>query len=110
MKEDVERRIDLKQELEEFKKILYDHVDLLNTHIEHFKIHEIKEEKNYTEILRVQQDTNNKIAGLVEAWDIATNSIKALGIFGSVLKWITGIIIGIGSVWAIYSGNLPLGK
>lgn len=110
MKEDVERRVDLKQELEEFKGILHNHISLFNTHVEHFKIHEIQEEKNYAEILKVQQDTNNKIAGMLEAWEIATNSIKALGLLGSVLKWITGIIIGIGSVWAIYSNNLPLDK
>lgn len=96
----IERRVDVKSELAEFREILY-------SHIEHFKNHELEEKKNYSEILRVQKDTNEKIAGMLEAWEIATNSIKALSLLGSVLKWITGIIIGVGSVWAVYSGNLP---
>ena len=98
-----ERRINFKEELEEFKQILA-------IHIEHFKIHEIEEKKNYSEILRVQQDTNEKIKGLLEAWEILTNSLKALALLGSVFKWITGIVIGLGSLWAIYNGNITLGK
>lgn len=98
-----ERRVNFKEELEEFKQILA-------IHIEHFKIHEIEEKKNYCEILKVQQDTNEKLKGLLEAWEILTNSLKALALLGSVFKWITGIVIGLGSLWAIYNGNITLGK
>ena len=98
-----ERRINFKEELEEFKQILA-------IHIEHFKTHELEEKKNYCEILKVQQDTNEKLKGLLEAWEILTNSLKALALLGSVFKWITGIVIGLGSLWAIYNGNITLGK
>ena len=96
-----ERRVNFKEELEEFKQILA-------SHIEHFKNHEIEEKKNYSEILRVQQDTNEKIKGLLEAWEIATNALKALGLLGSVFKWVTGIALGIGSIYALYTGNISL--
>lgn len=98
-----DRRVDIRAELTQFREILF-------AHIEHFKNHEEEEKKNYGEILKIQKDTNEKIAGLLEAWEIATNSIKALGLLGSVLKWITGVAIAIGSVLALSSGNFPFGK
>lgn len=110
MKEDVEHSIDLKQELEEFKEILYTHVRLLNSHLEHFKQHEEQEKSQFNEVICKLNESCENTKGLVELWNAGAGTIKMLSIVGAIIKWISGIAIGVGSIWLLLHGQIPTDK
>lgn len=105
-----ERRVDLKHELEEFKEILYTHVGLLNSHLEHFKQHEEQEKTQFNEVISKLNESCENTKGLVELWNAGAGTIKVLSIVGAVIKWVSGIAIGLGSIWLLLHGQIPTDK
>ena len=98
-----ERRVNLKDELDEVKKIM-------SIHIEHFKQHELTEKDNYQELLRKVNESCENTKGLVDMWNAATGTIKVMTIIGSIIKWLSGIAIAVGSIWFLLHGQIPSGK
>lgn len=107
---EIERRINLKDELDEVKEILYTHVNLFNTHLENFKQHEERVLNAHQELLSKIKASSDDTKDLVLAWQAATGTIKTLSVIGAIIKWLTGFAIGIGMLWAVIHGQLPTGK
>ena len=98
-----EKRLNLREELDEIKKVLH-------AHIYHFKQHEEREKIQLVKVMEKLDESCENTKGLVELWNATTGTIKVLSVAGSVIKWISGIAIGLGSLWILYNGNIPSGK
>lgn len=105
-----ERRINLHDEIDELKILITSHISLFDNHVEHFKEHEMEEKKNYTEILTKVNEACDNTKGLVELWNAATGTIRVISAIGSIIKWCSGIAIGVGILWAMIHGTIPSGK
>ena len=102
-----EKITSLNQEMEDYKKLLHIHVNVLNTHINQFKQHELTEASNYSMLLNKVNETCENTAGLVDMWRAATGTIKVLNIIGSIIKWIAGIGAGVSTLWLLLHIQLP---
>ena len=100
--------IELKQEIKEVKELLNTYIGFLNTHISKFEKHEENEKTQYNTVMTKLTESCTNTQGLVELWNAATGTIKVLSVIGSVIKWMSGIAIGVGSLWfLIHEHILP---
>jgi hypothetical protein len=100
---ETERIVNLKDELDEIKGIFH-------IHIEHFKQHELTEKENYQELLRKVNESCENTKGLVDIWNAATGTIKVITVIGSIIKWLSGIAIAVGSIWFLLHGQIPTSR
>jgi len=107
---EIERRVNLKDELDEVKEILYTHFSLFNAHLENFKQHEERVNNVHQELLSKINSSSNSTKDLVEAWQTATSTIKFISVVGSIIKWVSGLAVAVGSIWFLLHGQLPVGK
>ena len=107
---ETERRVNLKDELDEVKELLHTHIILFNTHLENFKQHQNDVYTVHQELLSKINSSSDNTKDLVIAWNTATSTIKFISIVGSIIKWITGVAVAIGSIWFLLHGQMPTGK
>ena len=107
---ETERRVNIKDELDEVKELLHTHIILFNTHLENFKQHQNDVHTVHQELLSKINSSSDNTKDLVIAWNTATSTIKFISIVGSIIKWITGVAVAIGSIWFLLHGQIPTGK
>ena len=95
-----ERRINLDQELQDLQMVL-------SKHLERFKQHELVEKSNYESLSALVKESIANTDGLLAAWNSALGTIRVLTVIGSIIKWLSGVAVGLGIFWTLLSGKVP---
>ena len=95
-----ERRVNLDQELQALQIALA-------THLDSFKQHELTEKNNYEVLFSLVKENIANTEGLLTAWNSAIGTIRVLTVVGAIIKWISGVVVGLGIFWTLISGKVP---
>lgn len=108
--DDTEKRVNLHDDIREFKDMLNIHAQTLSDHVVQFKQHELAEHENYSQLLIKIDSLCTNTQGLVDLWNAGEGTIKVISVIGSIIKWVSGIAVALGSIWFLLNGQIPTGK